>query len=398
MPAPTPRTPWSPTASLTLALVTTLALGTLAASACGVGEGKTGARIGGSSSSGGASSGSSGSSGRSSGGSGSGSSSGSPSSSGSDQCAGTSSTATPQSVAIYIMMDRSASMDEAAGTSTKWEAVTSALSAFVGQPLDGTAVGLQYFPLAATSTPAGRVSCTAADYATPEVEIGPITQTGAKVTASMGSQTRGSGTPTSAALQGAIEHSRAWLQSQSGANYAAVVVLATDGEPTQCEQNLARIEAIAAAGLSGTPSIRTFVIGVGRSLTNLNGIAKAGGTTSAFLVDTGAGASDQFLKALNDIRGGAVRCSYVIPAPPAGEVLDPAKVNVEYQPGGGAAVTFGQVASAGDCGTKTSAWYYDNPAAPTAIHLCADTCTAVEADKAATVRIVLGCKTRGGEW
>jgi hypothetical protein len=312
---------------------------------------------------------------------------------------GTSSTARQQSVAIYIMLDRSGSMDNAAGTTTKWKAVTSALSTFLGQPLDGTSVGLQYFPIGGTSTSASGTSCNAADYASPEVEIDAIAQTASKITASMAGQTTLSGTPTSAALQGAIDHSRAWLQARSGGDYTAVVVLATDGEPTACDLSLDHIDAIAASGLSGAPSIRTFVIGVGRSLTNLNGIAKAGGTTSAFLVDTTSGASDAFLKALNDIRGSAVRCAYTIPAPPSGQTLDPTQVNVEYKPGGGgAAVTFGQAADAAACGTKANAWHYDSATSPTAIHLCPATCTAVEADKAATVNIVLGCTTRRGEF
>ena len=50
---------------------------------------------------------------------------------------------------IYIMLDKSASMDDKAGNGvTKWSAVTSALSHFVQQPgAGGISVGIQYFGL-----------------------------------------------------------------------------------------------------------------------------------------------------------------------------------------------------------------------------------------------------------
>ena len=72
---------------------------------------------------------------------------------------------------------------------------------------------------------------------------------------------------------------------------------------------------VAAAALAGTPSLLTFVIGVGSSLTSLNGIAAAGGTGQAFIVDAaGADPGGQFLAAMNAIRGSAaVGCQYTIP-------------------------------------------------------------------------------------
>jgi hypothetical protein len=330
-------------------------------------------------SSGGASSGSSGSSGTS----------------GGNDCVGTSHTGQKQGLGIYIMLDRSFSMDDAAGGSTKWDAVSSALSSFVGQAMADTSVGLQYFPLGEGSQWSGDAnSCSAADYASPEVEIGALTQTASRIRASIASQERMSGTPTSAALQGAVDHARSWGASHGG--YAPVVILATDGEPTTCDQNLSRIYAIAAAGVSATPSVRTFVIGVGRSLSNLDGIASAGGTTSAFIVDTSGSVSTQFLDALNAIRGKAVGCSYAIPAPPPGQIIDPGQVNVAYTPGGGSsAQSLQKVASAAACGTSARAWHYDNETSPSAIVLCPTTCSNVGADAAATVKIVLGCTTNG---
>ena len=76
--------------------------------------------------------------------------------------------------------------------------------------------------------------------------------------------------------------------------------------------------AIAGAGYGHVPKILTFVIGVGSSLGALNGIAMAGGTNQAFIVDTNANVNQQFLDAMNKIRGAALSCEYIIPTPDAG--------------------------------------------------------------------------------
>src|SRR5207245_583501 len=101
--------------------------------------------------------------------------------------------------------------------------------------------------------------------------------------------------------------------------------------------------------LAGMPKIETFVIGVGGSLGSLNGIAAAGGTGQAFLVDTNQNVNQQFLDAMNTIRGQALACSYEIPLPEAGQP-DFDKVNVQYTPGaGGPAQVLPRVADKAHC-------------------------------------------------
>ena len=150
---------------------------------------------------------------------------------------------------------------------------------------------------------------------------------------------------------------------------------------------------VAAAGLSGTPRIETFVIGVGSSLTSLNGIAQAGGSTQAFIVDTGQDVNAQFLDALNKIRGQVqVPCEYQIPTnTDATQQADITKINVTYTPGGGAPTDVFFVSGADQCDPATPTWYFDNPAAPTKIKLCASACNPVTADKRALVSVVVGC-------
>ena len=349
---------------------------------------------------------------------------------GDDHCVATSSKGEKKPLDMYIMLDKSGSMDdEVSGGSTKWVSVTNALNDFLAQPgMNGMSVGLQYFALpdanhacVAYKTvsctrnsdcgdcgPCAQVNhqnrcilgysgdtCDAAVYATADIEISPVSSAAPQIAESIAQHSPGSYTPTSAALQGAIDHARAWASSHP--QDVAIAVLATDGQPTECDVSLTNIGAIAVAGVSGSPKILTFVIGVGDSLANLDGIARSGGTTSAFLVDTSGDVNAQFLDALNQIRGAAVGCNYLIPNPPSGQLLDYNKVNVQFTPGaGGAAEGFVQAQSKSACATNTAAWYYDDPGNPTQIVLCPDTCTRVEADSGGQIDVLLGCRTNIG--
>lgn len=287
------------------------------------------------------------------------------------------------------MLDQSGSMTETvAGGGTKWSAVTGALDSFLVQPnLTGFSVGLQYFGL---PTGGGLTdSCTASDYATAAVEIAALPGAASALMTSIAAHSPTSGTPTSAALQGAIMHASAWATSHPG--HVTAVVLATDGDPAECNTNLTSIDAIAAAGLAATPKIATFVIGVGASLSNLNGIAAAGGTTSAFIVNTNSNVTQQFLAAMNAIRNSA-SCSYQIPLPTSG-APNYQQVNVVFTPNGGSATTIPNVGTKAMCPASGDGWYYDDPNAPTAILLCASTCGTIQANTSGTVDIALGCST-----
>jgi hypothetical protein len=201
-------------------------------------------------------------------------------------------------------------------------------------------------------------------------------------------------------------------------SHVTVVVFATDGVPSECTPldspagigndndppgtytdpmtyTAQSIASIAAYGSQGTPKILTFVIGVGKSVASLNTIAAAGGSKAAFIVDTGAAnANQQFLDALNQIRGTALACSYLIPAASGGTPVDLNKVNVAYTPGsGGASESIGNVPNKAACPAMGDAWYYDNPSNPTQIVMCDSTCNKLKADAKGEIDIVLGCET-----
>lgn len=336
-------------------------------------------------------------------------------------CAGTSIKAQKAQLDLMIMLDQSGSMSEDGGNGkTKWVAVTDALKSFVDLPqAAGLGVGINYFGLSSggscpsscmTSADCGACgpcvgavpmfnfpgicaasdSCNWSDYAGAEVEIAELPGAAGAIKSSIGMHSPSTGTPTHPALQGAINHAKGWANAHPG--HVTVVVLATDGVPSGCNEDIGAIADIAELGFTVNPSIRTFVIGVGSSLSSLNAIAAAGGTTEAFIVDTASNTTQQFLDALNVIQGIVLPCSYGIPVPPVGEP-DFKSVNVNYTPGGGTKGVIPFVANEAACPASGNAWYYDDPANPTQILLCPSTCQTVSGDTQGTVDIVLGCAT-----
>lgn len=254
------------------------------------------------------------------------------------------------------------------------------------------------------TTCVNQYSCDAAVYEKPAVEFDVLNGAAAALSGSIAMITPEGGTPTAPALQGAIDHASAWAAANP--THKVVTVLATDGLPTQCSPtDIPSISAIAQAGVNASPSVLTFVIGVfsgndANAKQNLDAIAAAGGTTSAFLIDSNQNVTQAFIDALNAIRGTKLACEYLIPAPPPGEKLDYSKVNVEHTaPGAAMPETIYYVADLASCDAMTGGWYYDaDPAkggAPTKIEMCPATC-----DKlgmlGGQVDIRLGCQTEIG--
>ncbi len=323
---------------------------------------------------------------------------------------------------MFMVLDHSESMtDTVALGSTKWSAVTGAISQFVALPgLTGLGMGLGFFPnppstpppstcvtlndcgnygpctsgKCATTCPlgfcnlGGTDSCDYPDYTTPVVPIAPLPGVGSQISSALSSQQPNGGTPMDPALHGAIAYAEGW--SQQHTDHITIVVLATDGNPSGCDpDNVNTVAARADQGLNSTPSIKTFVIGVGSSLTSLNKIAASGGTTQAIIVDTATNPGQQFLDALDQIRG-AIGCNYNIPDS-GGQAPDYGKVNVAFTPSGGAQDILKNTGNAGGC-QGGPGWYYDNPSNPTQIILCPSSCDVVS-NQPGKVDVVVGCQT-----
>lgn len=243
-------------------------------------------------------------------------------------------------------------------------------------------------------------SCAAGDYAKPAVAIAELNGAAAALVASQDGTAPEGATPTGPALQGAIDYASDWAVANP--EHKVVVLLATDGLPTECAPlDNAGLANIAAAGFDGEPSVPTFVIGVfagndAAAKATINAIAAAGGTDTAFYIDANQAVDQAFLDALNAIRGAKLACEYQLPPPPMGENLDFQKVNVLHTPDGAdkpGVVLY--VGSVDKCDPALGGWYYDvDPqmgGTPTKILMCPKTCDTF--GLGGTVDIQLGCET-----
>jgi hypothetical protein len=145
---------------------------------------------------------------------------------------------------MYFLVDISGSMNQDVAGGTKWDAVSQALTGFLGAPSSADiGVGIGYFPKVITQAPVfctvdmdcgaygpcvggfpidvfgtpGRAfgNCEKADvclvqeYSVPSVPIALPPNPGA-VAADLGNQRPGGGTPTRPALEGAMQHATNW--------------------------------------------------------------------------------------------------------------------------------------------------------------------------------------------
>jgi hypothetical protein len=331
-------------------------------------------------------------------------------------------------VDMFIMYDQSGSMNDNTPAGTKWSAIKAALTGFVNSPTSaGIGVGIQYFPttpppctaqsatcncinliITTVCLPTFGGSCTASDYAVPDVPIELLPAVAPKIVASVGAHNPGGGTPTTPALQGAQQYALGWAAAHP--DRKTIVVLATDGDPSGCQGNaVTDVAAVASSAFNNALSVQTFVIGVGSSLTSLNQIAAAGGTGQALIVDAANGdPTQQFLDAMNKIREAVtvthtethtethsttLPCEWTIPAAPGDQKFDKTKVNVDFASGGNAASRIGAIPSAADCAGVTNGWHYDDPATPTKVLVCPQTCDMIHAAADAQVNVVFGCAT-----
>ena len=308
-------------------------------------------------------------------------------------CNGVSVEAEAVPVDLFVIMDRSQSMGEfvAGSNQTRWQALHAAVQRFAESPRAGEIrAGIGFFSLSGVAHDAE--DCNPDSYAEPRVPIGPLSEVGPDLVAAMDAVSPGGLTPTVPALQGAISYARAWAKKNSGR--ATMVVLVTDGFPTQCDNAPDRISQAARAGYESAEHVRPFVIGVGDvARFNLDNYARSGGTRSAYLTDAGD-VTTSFVDALNNITNRALACEYQLPAAPDGMKLDPEKVQVVYTPASGAAEEVPSVASFNGCAsTSNGGWYYDDPERPSKITVCPCTCSRLQAGR---VDVRLGCKPRLG--
>ncbi len=245
-----------------------------------------------------------------------------------------------ESVALFVMFDRSWSMTQCAdlthvattglacddGGPSRWDLASLALQQFVEEPGSaGLGMALRFFPsdeptpgcngYSTQSPPIGEPNCDADACAKPLVDLGRLTadpaptdaQEAALVAAIGASAPPGPAapapdpqTPTSAALTGAATWATAYHAAHPDEKTA--IVLFTDGEPVGCETNPSVIASIAAD--AHAQGVTTYVIGLsGASEAVLEQIATAGGT-DAFFVSNGSSLADDLLASLRAVAQG----------------------------------------------------------------------------------------------
>jgi hypothetical protein len=248
-----------------------------------------------------------------------------------------------------------------------------------------------------------RDSCDVPAYAMPAVDVATLPGAATALVASLTQHMPDGLTPTAAALSGAISHAQA--RARVYPTHRVAVLLATDGEPSECTpDDIPGVAQIAAAGFAGTPAISTYVIGVFGpddqvgSEANLNMLAAAGGTRTAFIINTNQDVEPQFVTALNTVRSSGLSCQFAVPTLVAdGGQIDYYSVNVEFTTGSGQTVTIGNVKNRASCSATQGGWYYDvdptTGATPRTISICDTSCNQLKADVTGQVNILLGCKT-----
>lgn len=310
------------------------------------------------------------------------------------KCAAESHQAMRVPVDMFLLVDVSSSMANviAGGNQTKWQVAHEALVSFINHPMSaGLNVAMQFFPLGA--------SCDLADYSRAAVPFSELPVSSPPLVSALGTARLSSGTPTGVAVVGALAQLRARLAAQP--THKGVLVLVTDGEPTNCTPLfIPQIAMPIEAARMMTPSISTYVIAVltpaelARAQDTVHQLAIAGGT-GAFVLDSNADLPRRLAEALSTVRSVSVPCEFTIP-PPRGTPLDFAKVNLRFKK------TVGQedipyVQSAARCDPVRGGWYYDvdpaTGATPTRVVVCENTCRAFKADVNTKVDLVFGCKT-----
>lgn len=295
-------------------------------------------------------------------------------------------------VNLFLMVDRSGSMSQ----NNKWRQAVSGLKAFLKDPeTAGLRVALRFFsddePMAgctmqgcsidACAEPLVRVDALVAD-------AGELDAQEVKLVDALDHTfpRSGLGTPIYPALGGALQWASTYRTEHPSER--TVVVLVTDGEPNGCNQDIGDISALAAQAAANF-EISTYAIGLeGSNEAQLDRIASAGHTTRGIFIGANTNAESELLRALNTIRGQTMSCDFALPVSTSGKAADPNHVNVNLSSPDGSVGLF-RVDSAADCVGGRAAWYYDNPTAPSRIHLCPSACEA--AGQVADIDVAMGC-------
>lgn len=315
-------------------------------------------------------------------------------------CASASSDAELQELALAFAFDVSGSMGEGDkpyhNKELKWDPVVAASRAFLeSDDIVRVSASMVFFPVDDRET-----RCESAEYATPDVPLQPLPSTAFGEAIDEIFPDRG-GTPTLAVVEATIAYVRGLIANGSTAKHA--IVLVTDGMPQGCsEEETDSIADVAVAVADVADEVPVYVIGIENpvteeepnppdNVTSLHQIAASGGTSTAFLIDTGDPTKTitDFDEVIQSIRSTGLSCELQIPPPPAGKVFDKDNVNVTLNADGEATpLIYSEYCS------EEGAWHFDDISQPTRIVLCDDTCEVTKALADVALQVEFGCERR----
>jgi von Willebrand factor type A domain-containing protein len=324
---------------------------------------------------------------------------------GDDACVGQSAGAEATEAVLQLVVDTSGSMDQDAPgvRGSKWNATRSALLNAVAAMPASTSLGVVFYP-DLPNDPDGECFDADADVGIARLEANGSAQR-QRIQRAFQAQSPDGGTPTHDAYRFAVA---ALEQTDAPGSRFAVVI--TDGTPTYSlgcvgtglvSDPVDPAPLVAEAAASSARGVRTFVIGSPGSedaRASLSRMAEAGGTARPgcshqgpdychFDMTEQPNFAAALAEALGQIAGQALSCTYDIPTPPNGATLDPAKVNVRFQPSGADSELIPQ---SGD-GRCSEGWQYSQDQQQ--IELCGSTCERVRGANG-SLSLEFGCSTQ----
>jgi hypothetical protein len=304
-------------------------------------------------------------------------------------CASTSLKAEGMPLDMYLMQDSTGSMS----SSSKWVNSVKAINGFVtSQALNGDRLALKFFSSDIST------DCGGSAYSKPDVPFTPLPVAPGNnpISQALSSHSPGGMTPTEGAIRGVAQ----FTSANKTAGRVIIGILVTDGDPTDCNENIPALAAIVDQHVKAT-GIRIFVVGMnGASFTKLETIAVPGGspehtkycgsTSPCHYYNVGNGDPQAFIEALTLIQHIALACEYQMPKADGGTV-NPALVTVTYTPGGtNTPQELPRKSSQAECASGDG-WYYDNNQSPTKLIMCPGTCTKLQNDDNGQIDVLLGC-------
>lgn len=308
----------------------------------------------------------------------------------------------PAPLGIYILVNQASSM------ASLWAPVEQALIDFVvdSGKQQSVSAGIQYFPNLESAPLDWQLTvCQPSTYSTLDVPMALLPGNELAIVTSLGkhgpdalAQAYGAiaaaqlflvDSPAMSALTGAIQAARAWQAAQTMPGARGIVLFVTNAVPSTstsptCMSTLDGTVAAALAGVTGTPSISTYVLGVGDLLADLDRIASAGGTGAAHIVQTSVAAD--IVGALDGLRTSALPCQFTVDP----TWLKSGLVNVDIASKVGT-THMSRVLGPEKCtSTTTESWY---AADPDQVVLCPAACTAARAAGVLSFDVVYGCPT-----